>query len=125
MSLISLHSIEYHVITTIILIIAIISFFQFRLSKNRKSKIPGLILPILFFVASIYLISIIDFKKDAMRILIALLLLFNIPTFIMLYVYKDGRKKRIKEEEKRNKVNDYVEQIENKNRNKDKNNTKG
>lgn len=87
MSLISLHSIEYHVITTIILIIAIISFFQFRLSKNVKSKIPGLIFPVLCFIASIYVISFIDFKKDAMRILVALLL-FNIPTFIMLMYIK-------------------------------------
>lgn len=91
-------------IAVLILVLRAVVALQVFLSKSR-SKYPGLVLPLIFFALSLIYPFNITAPKDAstgrlLLVMLAVLLIANIPTMVLIAIYmvcrdKAGRKKEL------------------------------
>ncbi len=77
----------------IIFLIVLVALFYFQtLLSERENKYSGYILPILTFVASVVLL-ILWMDSFSIVKMLGTLLFVNIPTYILLLIYRAKRKK--------------------------------
>lgn len=91
-------------ITILLLLFVAIILLQLFLSR-RESRLPGLVLPVLFFLFSIIaMLNVAALPSDSVRetavTMLTVVLLYNIPTLVLLVIYfvcreKFRRKKEI------------------------------
>lgn len=74
-----------------LLVFVALCYFQTLLS-NMKNKTPGIILPVLTFIASVVLLFV---WMDTFSIpkMIFTLVFLNIPTYILIFIYRVKQKK--------------------------------
>lgn len=90
-------------VTLLVLLVLVVGgvLLQIFLSK-RESRWPGLVLPAISFLWSLlYLFNMMDTGSVVHNILMAILtiLLTNIPTLVLLAIYRAAREKRRKRSE--------------------------
>ena len=80
---------EYGILCLLILVA--LCYFETLLASSEK-KYPGLILPLLFFIFTVVMLFIVADEFNIIKAVFTLLFT-NIPTYILLLIYKLKHKK--------------------------------
>ncbi len=75
-----------------LLILVALFYFQTLLSSH-ENKYPGMILPLLFFALTVVMLFFIADEFNIVKAVFTLLFT-NIPTYILILIYKLKRKKK-------------------------------
>ena len=85
-------------VVVFLIILVLIPFLQWFLSRS-ESRVPGLVMPVISFLFSfVYLLNFVPEENGFLLVakMIAVMLLANIPTFILLAIYFAVRSKKKK-----------------------------